>query len=35
MMFPDREAIIRTKLASVGYTSYQKLATKFTMLYAL
>jgi dynein heavy chain len=35
MMLPDREIIIKVKLASVGYQTYDKLCVKFNVLYRL
>ena len=35
MMVPDRKTIIKVKLASVGYTSYDPLSKKFDVLYKL
>jgi len=35
MMTPDRQVIIKVKLASVGYTNYEPLSKKFNVLYKL
>mmetsp|Transcript_44095 Transcript_44095/g.42771 ORF Transcript_44095/g.42771 Transcript_44095/m.42771 type:complete len:447 (+) Transcript_44095:430-1770(+) len=35
MMVPDRKTIIKVKLASVGYTTYDPLSKKFDVLYKL
>merc|ERR1712232_1180698 len=35
MMVPNREVIIKVKLASVGYKEYNELAKKFKCLYEL
>lgn len=35
MMTPDRRVIMKVKLASVGYSSYEPLSKKFNMLYAI
>jgi len=35
MMLPNRQVIIKVKLASVGYSTYEPLSKKFTILYAL
>lgn len=35
MMIPDREVIIKVKLASVGYESINSLSKKFNILYKL
>jgi dynein heavy chain len=35
MMQPDRQIIMKVKLASVGYTQYEPLSIKFNVLYKL
>ena len=35
MMVPDRRSIIKVKLASVGYDTFDVLDKKFTILYKL
>jgi len=35
MMQPDRQIIMKVKLASVGYTTYEPLSIKFNVLYKL
>ena len=35
MMMPNRQVIIKVKLASVGYTYYEPLSKKFNVLYKL
>jgi len=35
MMLPDRGVIMKVKLASMGYTTYEPLAVKFNVLYKL
>jgi len=35
MMTPNRQVIIKVKLASVGYTNYDPLSKKFNVLYKL
>lgn len=35
MMVPDRETIMKVKLASVGYNAIDMLGKKFNILYAL
>jgi dynein heavy chain len=35
MMVPDREIIMKVKLASVGYNSIDVLGKKFNILYKL
>jgi len=35
MMVPDRETIMKVKLASVGYNAIDVLGKKFNILYAL
>ena len=35
MMVPNRETIMKVKLASVGYSGFELLGKKFCILYAL
>jgi dynein heavy chain len=35
MMLPNRQVIIKVKLASVGYAEYEPLSYKFNILYKL
>ena len=35
MMMPDKRIIMKVKLASVGYSSFESISTKFESLYAL
>ena len=35
MMVPDRQVIMKVKLASVGYTNIDTLSKKFNILYKL
>lgn len=35
MMVPDRRDIIKTKLATMGYNTYEYLAVKFFIVYGL
>jgi len=35
MMVPDRRIIMKVKLASVGYSEFEKLSIKFNVLYKL
>jgi dynein heavy chain len=35
MMMPNRQVIMKVKLASVGYSSYDPLSKKFNVLYKL
>jgi len=35
MMLPDRQVIMKVKLASMGYTNYEPLSIKFNVLYKL
>jgi len=35
MMLPDRQVIMKVKLASMGYTNYEPLPIKFNVLYKL